>query len=568
MKTIGQAGAEAMRRLARRMRKRPYARLFAGNTPERLLLAPQDVRNCDPATAMDIYSGRYFLAGRMVDLDGRDPFREKGVPLQWQRELHAFQWLRHLDAASTGMATNNAKALIRDWMASHGKPSGSIAWNEEIAAKRLISWICHSVPVIESADPVFYRNWLKSIGLHIRFLKLSANDAANGMPRLTARIALAYAQICVDRQDIYLRRAGKNLCDELNRQILPDGSHITRNPANILNILALLLPLREAYARFGHAPGQEMVSAIDRMMVAMKFYRLGDGSFARFNGVGPMQSDLVSTLLRYDDSLGTPPQSATDSGYQRMMLGDTIIIADTGKPPTGVLSERASAGTLSFEFSSGTCPVMVNCGMPAKEDSELLRTARATAAHNTATINNTSSSRFYSGTRFVRFLRDRIVSGPSRVICRRSGQDDSSTQFDASHDGYLKPFGVIHSRMLRLEADGNVIKGIDRFTAKGGKPVAKKRPVQFAIRFHLHPSVSAGKGSNPNTIILMCGKGITWRLVCIDAIPQIEDSIFIASVNGPRRTKQIVIEGDSRDTPEVRWIIQRDTTTSAAQGRM
>ncbi len=83
------------------------------------------------------------------------------------------------------------------------------------------------------------------------------------------------------------RSAMRRLADELDRQILPDGGHISRNPGTLIDLLIDLLPLRQAFAARNIAPPPALLNAIDRMMPMLRFFRHGDGSFALFNGMGP-----------------------------------------------------------------------------------------------------------------------------------------------------------------------------------------------------------------------------------------------------------------------------------------
>ena len=47
-----------------------YRWRYASGVPERLLIAPIDLRTADPTTALDIYAGRFFFSGEGVDADG------------------------------------------------------------------------------------------------------------------------------------------------------------------------------------------------------------------------------------------------------------------------------------------------------------------------------------------------------------------------------------------------------------------------------------------------------------------------------------------------------------------
>ncbi|MGB7334749.1 MAG: heparinase II/III family protein [Salaquimonas sp.] len=558
LKILLLAAREKARRMAIRMRRNsPSVILSSSYSADHLILAPQDLHTPDSAAAMEIYSGRFFLGGKMIDCYGTDPFLRTDTPQIWQTELHSFGWLRHLEAEGSALTKSNAQILINDWMTNHSKPKNSIAWRGDIPAKRLISWICHSVPVVQAATPRFYQQWLKSIVTHINFLKYRANELGDGTPLLFVRIALAYAAICVSDQQKTLRHAQRLLDQELQLQITQDGTHISRNPAVTADILALLLPLRQSYARLGIAPSQTLVSSIDRLMAALKFYQLGDGNLARFNGVSLPRPDLVSTILFYDDSMGIASENAPYSGYQRMAMGDTVLLADTGKPPQGGNSRMAHAGTLSFELSSGVNLLMVNCGRPSDPNSNLATIARSTAAHNTATLNDTSSSRFYLGQKFINLLKNRIIAAPKQVDCKRQ-DGEGFKQFTASHNGYRKTFGAIHQRTLKMTDNGMRVEGQDSFTGIGGTQIRSKREVEFAIRFHLHPSVSAGKTDDGRSILMMCGNGLIWKLTCIDCPPEIEESIFLSSTSGPKRTKQIVLTGNAKELSEIRWLLTKE----------
>ncbi|MCB1387501.1 MAG: heparinase II/III family protein [Nitratireductor sp.] len=553
---------EALRGLARRIaRPSLTSRLLPFPVPSRLIISPKDLRIADAGLAQDIYSGRFFLAGKMIETGGGDPFTLAHAPIGWQRELHGFGWLRHLEADGGELARKNATALLNDWLSHRFSRRSSPAWQIDVAARRLITWLCHSVPIVETMTPRQYQNWLKSIGFHIRFLKLSGRQAPEGLPSLTLRIALAYAVLCADGMKRYQPRAMRLLDEELAGQIADDGMHRSRNPAVLAELLALLLPLRQAHARLGIQPSQRLVSSIDRMMLALKFFRLGDGNLARFNGVSANRSDLVATLMHYDDAIAASSEPQALGGYQRLTAGTTVLIADTGRPPQGAASAEAHAGTLSFEVSSENTLLLVNCGAPPFDMTGRRPDAvRATAAHNTLTIRDTSSSRIYAGRLFASLLGGWFVSGPSKVTCeRRTGS--GSTGFVATHDGYRKTFDAIHERSLFLSFDGNRIVARDRLKSPSGGAVRSARDAAFQIRFHLPPSVSAGTMED-GSVVLMCGRGLTWRFACKEIRPVIEESAFFASISGTKRTMQIVLNGNAGDTPEVSWQLVRETLAS------
>src|SRR5262249_22970080 len=152
----------------------------------------------------------------------------------------------------------------------------------------------------------------------VRYLRHTAAETRDGVPRLQGLVALTYAAICMAGQARHMRRTVKQLVGEIERQILPDGGHVSRNPGALVDLLLDFLPLRQAFQARNIAPPAELNHAIDRMMPMMRFFRHGDGTFAHFNGMGPTQPDLLATILAHDDARGAPLANAPHSGYQRI----------------------------------------------------------------------------------------------------------------------------------------------------------------------------------------------------------------------------------------------------------
>jgi uncharacterized heparinase superfamily protein len=560
---IGLAIAESVRRLRRNFLGGAAGGLgLPAQAPERLVLAPRDLATADPTVAQDIYAGVYHFAGRSANSTGISPFLLDPPSRAWQQELHSFGWLRHLSAAGDAVSAQNAQALVRDWIQLFRAPSRHPAWEVETASRRLIAWLCNSVPIVQDADIADYRRFLRSIGQHVRYLRRRARYAPDGMPRLLAHIALGYAAACATLPKLRVATIWRNLDQELKRQIYPDGGHIARNPGVLPDILALLLPLRESLLKIGQAPSHEFLSAIDRIALAIRFFRLGDGSIARFNGASATPTDLIATVSRYDESPGGAPASAGFSGYQRLANGDTVLIVDVGRPPRGELSVHAHAGTLAFEMSSGVSSIVVNCGAPPVPEGAASVAARSTAAHSTLVLNDHSSCRFNIESALGRYLESRIISGPRNVRCKLETGENSRT-VKAVHDGYLRRFGLLHRREITLADAGATVMGSDRLFRPGSKPIRANARDTFAIRFHLHPLVSATWDPGGRDILLQ-SPNATWIFTCVDVEPLLEDSIFFAVASGSRATQQIVLPAAIAEHSEVRWMFRRLDTGNTA----
>jgi uncharacterized heparinase superfamily protein len=524
---------------------------FLAGATDRLLIAPQDLRTADATRASEIYAGRFSFGGKVIVCDARSPFEIKSPSDDWSVALHGFGWLRHLRAADSGITRANARALVDEWIAMQ-RSGGAIAKRPEVIARRIMSWISQAPLMLDDSDVRFYRRFMRSLTRQVRQLRRTASHARDGVPRLLSMIALMYASLCMANQGRHIKNAAKRLGDELERQILPDGGHLSRNPGVLINLLIDLLPLRQVFTARNLPPPAPLMHAIDRMMPMLRFFRHADGNFALFNGMGPTRSDLLSTVLAYDDARGTPVANAAHSGYQRLEAGGTAVIMDTGAPPPLAVSQEAHAGCLSFELSAKTSRIVVNCGLPAAGRDSWRQVARATSAHSTVTFNDVSSCRFIESGAIRRMLHGApIISGPRNVQVVREGAGGGKQVLRTSHDGYSASFGIIHHRTLMLSADGNRIDGEDVFSADKGEIPASHD--QFAIRFHLHPSVKANRLQDSHGAMLMLPSKEVWTVNAYEDRLEIEESVYLASSDGPRRTHQIVIYGRAGAVPRVQW---------------
>jgi uncharacterized heparinase superfamily protein len=132
-----------------------------------------------------------------------------------------------------------------------------------------------------------------------------------------------------------------------------------------------------------------------------------------------------------------------------------------------------------------------------------------------------------------------------------------------SHDGYLARFGVVHRRVLMVANDGSRLDGEDTVAPPRGARI-KGNETEYALRFHLHPSVKASRHSDARGVMLVLPNRDVWTFEALDDKVDLEDSVFLAGNDGPRRAAQIVIRQDSRRGPSVRWTFVRSTTSASA----
>ena len=123
---------------------------------------------------------------------------------------------------------------------------------------------------------------------------------------------------------------------------------------------------------------------------------------------------------------------------------------------------------------------------------------------------------------------------------------------EASHDGYMVPYGVRHERQITVSQQGLAVTGADRLIPKEGK---KAKELPFAVRFHIHPDIRMSP-SQGGGILLKLPNGEGWRFRT-GASAMIEESVYLGGEQ-VRRTEQIVLTGSVKDRQvEVAWVFEQ-----------
>ena len=518
-----------------------------------LLILPQDLRTGDPSFAVELYGGYFGLAGAAAPIGSESPFKVVPPSIPWQKDLYAFVWLRHLHAAGDETAREKARKLLSDWIAFAGA-APDFARNADIMARRVIALLSHASFLLDGAEPAFYDSVMRLLSRDLHDLTIVYKDGA-GIAKLRALTAILLAGLCVAEQDAYLSSYLPSFTAELEKQILADGGHASRDPSDLIELLLDILPLKQCFVARQIDPPPALYDAIKRMTAMLRFLRLGDGSVARFNGMGPTFLDQVSTVLAHDDSNDMPyGLVAPQSHYARLAAGDVVVVADAGEPPPRYLSARAHAGCGSFEMSAGHEPLIVNCGAPVDRSGEWSVVSRSTAAHSTLTIDDLSSARLIKAQERLAG-RDMFWLGGPKSVHHEIAEAESSVSVRIAHDGYRERFGLLHRRRLTLSKSGNEFEGYDQLSALGDSAIEPK--ARFTIRFHLHTRVAAQLSRNTNAVTLTTVGGQIWRFLSEGAELDIEESIFFADPICLRRSLQIVLKGPCAKQVAAHWRFEK-----------
>src|SRR5262249_6719393 len=119
------------------------------------------------------------------------------------------------------------------------------AWAPDVVGRRVLSWLSHAGMLLDGAGRRQHAALLRSLEDQAGHLSASWRDAPEGYPKLLALIALVQSCLCIGGHERRLGAAEQNLIAELDRQILDDGGHVSRNPGTFGAGLVDLPPLRQ-----------------------------------------------------------------------------------------------------------------------------------------------------------------------------------------------------------------------------------------------------------------------------------------------------------------------------------
>ena len=483
---------------------------------------------------------------RLGDQEIEEPsplWSPRGVSHAWLVALHDFSWLRDLRAVGGDHARRRARDLTQSWIESH-RTWSHLAWDPAITGRRIANWLGQYEFFAASAEIEFRQALIQSVEQQARHLSSALPAGYAGSTLIAALKGLILAGNALPGGGC--RKRGLELLErELRRQILPDGGHIERCPGTLMAVLRDLIDIRAACSAAGTETPPLIETAIGSMAPVLRLCQHGDGKLALFNGTNEGDSLYIDLALQRCPGPKKPLMTAPESGFQRLQVSRSVVVADAGAPPPPAYDGEAHAGTLSFEFSIGRERVIVNCG--AQLGSQEWREAqRSTAAHSTLSLADRNSSEVLAG--------QGLGNRPHHVLCRRV-EEEGAQLLEMNHDGYNARFGMVHHRSLYLSPGGVDLRGEDRLEPVSGSA----KPLAFAIRFHLHPDIKTTITQGGDTVLLNTRKAGGWRMLCRGAKISLEPSVYLGEPDQPRRSQQIVLSGETDEAGAVvKWAFRRE----------
>ena len=526
------------------------SRLKHARQPLKLTAVPRDHVHGNRQRGDALLAGRFTVGSDILPLADLD-FGQVDSSTRLGEQLEGFSWLRDLAAAASREGgARLAEAVVGRWLLAHGSKVDG-AWAPHLWGERILFWTAYAPYILSSTDSGYRSALLNTMARGARHLDANADKAPPGLPRVTAWCGVIAAGLLVQGGVGRVARGEAGLARALAGAQFDDGGLISRSPYEQTLLVDRLGLLRACYFAARQTIPETVEGAGAAALAALHGVMMGDGTLSSWQGCGPDETARLAGLIEGCGLRARALRNARGWGFQRLSALGSIVVLDAAPPPLRKVAARGSASTLAFELSDGAQRLVVNCGgpgpLPTKLPDALVEGLRTTAAHSTLVLEDRNSTSI---------LPDgSLGKGVEDVTIDRS-EDNDASRVEASHDGYVRTFGMVHKRSLMLGNDGKELRGADQLIAKGRKKI--RESAAYAVRFHLAPGIEVTTTADGMGAILRSRGAPPWNFRCRGGMLTTEESLWIDGRGQPQPTTQLAVVGEvSALGGEVGWQFRR-----------
>jgi len=463
--------------------------------------------------------------------------------------LHNFLWLSRLDRKNSKTLIKN---IINSWINIYFNYHPN-TWEMKTAAKRIIAWSSNTDITLEDSDKEYKKKFFTSIIKQSNFLSKNLNNLFDQTEKIICCAAIILSGMAFEENNSNYKIGIKELEKVIKNYFDETGFPKSRNPEDVFNCLKYLILIRE-WLKEGQKPIPDFLNDIIRKCGnCYSILSCSNKQFPLFNGateINYKDYDIFLKNLKYKFS--NKNHSVADFIKIKKKKFDFII--DCGNSPTTIYAKYYQAGCLSFELISNKQKIICNSGYGKYLSPKLSELSCSTAAHSTLYINDTSSCIFYKND-FVNKIYGRSLISKHRVINKNYTENKDFYSISASHNGYEKKFGYIHTRSM------NISKKKDEIFCNDELKKTKKSSVDvlnYCIRFHIYPNTKVVKTMAGNSALISLSNGEGWSLVSETNNLEIEKNIFLGNKNKIINNQCIFISGIiDKEIFSVKWKIER-----------
>ena len=462
--------------------------------------------------------------------------------------IHNFLWLSRLDRKNSKVL---AKRIIKSWINFFSNYHPDV-WSMETTAKRIIAWSSNTDITLEESDKEYKKKFFISLIKQSNFLSKNLNNLSDESCKIICCAAIILSGIIFEENYSQYKIGLKELEKIIKNYFDESGFPKSRNPEEVFNSLKYLILIRECLKESQKTIPDFLNDIIKKCGNCYTMLSCLNKQFPLFNGATEINCKNYDIFLK-NLNYKFKNKSNFISDFIKIKKKKFEFIIDCGNPPQNIYAKYYQAGCLSFELISNKQKIICNSGYGKYLSPKLTGISRSTAAHSTLYINDTSSC-IFNKNNFINRVYGASLVLKHKVIDKKYTEDKDYYSISASHNGYEKKFGYIHTRSIQISKKNDEIFCHDQLK----KTKNYSGLLNYFIRFHVYPNTKIVKTMAQNSVLISLPKGEGWSLISETSNLEIEKNIFLGNRNKIINNECIFISGViDKDIVSIKWKIKK-----------
>ena len=375
----------------------------SGNDAERIRVADS------------VCEGNFTFLNQTRSLHALD-WRHRYVSHLWNYNLHYFAFGVDLAWAfritGDGRYAKRFAELASEWIDQTSAGEGD-GWEPYPTSVRIINWSYALLLFGDRLPPGSRELIANSVYDQVAFLRrrVEYDIQANHLLKNFAALVIGSLMFAGTKPRRWGLWGARHLWRELEKQVLPDGTHFELSPMYHAIAMGDFLESAQLLGACGQTIPPEVAGSLQKMTDASGILSRTNGKLHLFNdsalGIGPDLDHLDRLSVRtFGRPLGFPAGafSLPAAGYYglRDRQSEDRILIDCGPPGPEFQPGHAHCDALSFELDIDGLPVVVDSGVSGYGGDPLREYVRSTRAHNTVMIDGQEQSEVWDTFRVAR----------------------------------------------------------------------------------------------------------------------------------------------------------------------
>ena len=464
-----------------------------------------------------------------------------------EKEIHNFLWLNLIDRKNDG---KSLQKIIDVWMFKNSKYKRNV-WESSVISKRIISWILNVDIILNNGSFYFKRNFLNSIIAQTNHLKKNIKFEKNYSKRIEVLTALLLSGLVFKEYINNFNIGIKELEKLVKNYFDDDGFPLTRNPSDLIFFLKYLILCKKCIEDAQQYVPEFLDIIIDKNLLCIKNILTPSNQVPLFNGGTEHNLEQFNKFLNNLDYKSKDKKNII-GGIHKFAIKNNAIFFDVGEPPKKGFSKSYQSGPLSFEYYLDGEKIITNCGFGSNISSKAELLSRLTSAQSTLTLDDTSVTKFERN-KLINRIFGNSIKNTFKINNLDLAENKDQIKFTASHNGYEKKFGSIHKRELSIDKLNGKLTGWDEIIKR-----KDGRPLNYSLRFHLYPGLTAVKTMGGNSVLIQISKNKSLIFTVVDEPILLEKSIFLGG-NKILDNTCITVSGNLVNKDKnIRWEIKKN----------